>query len=409
MSPKNGTLYSNADNVRAHKILIAAKYSGTKIDMAPGFTIGESNRTADYLSKFPSGNVPAFQSSEGHCFFESNAIAHYVANDDLRGKTEAETAFVCQWTDFADHEIMPSLAAWVFDCLGLRKENAKELEKTKQAVSHSLALLDDYLRLRTYLVGERVTLADICCYTVLALGFKHTYDEEFRKRFVNVCRWFNTCVNQPEAKAVLGEIAFHGCAGAAAKKDKPVAQPAKPKAEKPAAEDDEEEGERKVPESDPFGVLPPGTFKMDDWKRCYSNNDFTTVALPYFWQNFDKANYSMWKCQYKFPAELTQVFMTCNLVTGMYQRLDRMRKHSFGVMAVFGVKNDNTIAGFFCWRGQDLAFKLSEDLQVDYESYDWTKVDPDSEEAKQAVVDYFGRRDGTEFAGKKLNQYFVWK
>jgi len=101
--------------------------------------------------------------------------------------------------------------------------------------------------------------------------------------------------------------------------------------------------------------------------------------------------------------------MTCNLVTGMFQRLDRMRKHSFGVMAVFGVKNDNTITGFFIWRGHELAFKLSEDLQVDYESYDWTKVDPDSEEAKKLVVDYFGRRDGVEFKGKAINQYFVWK
>jgi len=410
MSSKSGTLYTNCDNVRSYKILIAARYANAKVDKAADFVIGETNKQACYLSKFPGGCVPAFQSTDGHCFSNSNAIAYYVANECLRGKTDVDVASVLEWTGFADSELLPPLASWVFDHLNVRKENKGELEKQKLSLSRSMAILDDYLRYRTYLVGDRVTLADISCFTVLVLGFRHVFDEEFRKRFVNIDRWFTTCVNQPEAKAVLGEVKFQSCPTTCKSEGKKEEK--KPEAKKPkaaAADDEEEEAEHKPAETDPFAVLPAGTMKMDDWKRTYSNNDFTTVSLPYFWQNFDKSAYSMWKCEYKFPAELTQVFMTMNLVTGMYQRLDRMRKHSFGVMAVFGVKNDNTIAGFFIWRGQDLAFKLSEDLQVDYESYEWTKVDPDSEEAKKSVEEYFGRKEGMEFKGKKLSQFFVWK
>lgn len=44
--------------------------------------------------------------------------------------------------------------------------------------------------------------------------------------------------------------------------------------------------------------------------------------------------------------------------TGMFQRLDRMRKHSFGVMGVFGENNNSHIAGVWFWRGQDLAFEV---------------------------------------------------
>jgi len=55
---------------------------------------------------------------------------------------------------------------------------------------------------------------------------------------------------------------------------------------------------------------------MEDWKRMYSNNDTKTVALPYFWQNFDKENYSLWYSEYKYPDELKLIFMTCNLVSG---------------------------------------------------------------------------------------------
>jgi len=81
--------------------------------------------------------------------------------------------------------------------------------------------------------------------------------------------------------------------------------------------------------------------------------------------------------------------MTSNLIRGMFQRLDKMRKNSFGSMVVTGVDNNNTIHGLWLWRGQDLAFTLDDNLQIDYESYDWVKLDPNSDETKQMVRKYF--------------------
>merc|ERR1712062_697457 len=124
----------------------------------------------------------------------------------------------------------------------------------------------------------------------------------------------------------------------------------------------------------------------DDWKKMYSNNDTKTVALPYFWKNFDKENYSVWTCRYKYPEDLRMVFMSCNLIGGMFQRLDRMRKHAFGSMIIFGESNKSEIGGLWIWRGQELAFSLSEDLQTDYESYEWTKQDFASEETKKLIT-----------------------
>lgn len=54
---------------------------------------------------------------------------------------------------------------------------------------------------------------------------------------------------------------------------------------------------------------------MDDFKRFYSNNP-EEKAVPYFWEKFDKEHYSIWFCEYKFPKELTLVFMSCNLMSG---------------------------------------------------------------------------------------------
>ena len=57
---------------------------------------------------------------------------------------------------------------------------------------------------------------------------------------------------------------------------------------------------------------------MDEFKRTYSNSDTVTVALPYFWKNFEKEFYSIWFCEYKYADELAKVFMTSNLIGGKF-------------------------------------------------------------------------------------------
>lgn len=55
---------------------------------------------------------------------------------------------------------------------------------------------------------------------------------------------------------------------------------------------------------------------MDEFKRVYSNEDTATKAIPYFWQHFEKEFYSIWYCEYKYSSELTQTFMSSNLIGG---------------------------------------------------------------------------------------------
>ena len=57
--------------------------------MAKDFVFGETNKSPEFLKKFPLGKVPAFEGSDGVLLTESNAIAYYVANDELRGGSDA--------------------------------------------------------------------------------------------------------------------------------------------------------------------------------------------------------------------------------------------------------------------------------------------------------------------------------
>ena len=101
------------------------------------------------------------------------------------------------------------------------------------------------------------------------------------------------------------------------------------------------------------------SFVIDAFKRVYSNEDTATKAIPYFWENFDKEGWSIWKSKYKFHDELKMIFMSSNLVSGMFQRLDKLRKYAFASTLILGENNNNDIEGVWVMRGQELAFNVS--------------------------------------------------
>lgn len=57
------------------------------------------------------------------------------------------------------------------------------------------------------------------------------------------------------------------------------------------------------------------SFNMDEFKRVYSNEE-ESKSIAYFWEHFDKENYSIWFGEYKYNSELQKVFMSCNLISG---------------------------------------------------------------------------------------------
>ncbi|KAH0999783.1 hypothetical protein HUJ04_013557, partial [Dendroctonus ponderosae] len=459
------------DNFRASKALIAAQYSGVELKVEKNFVFGETNKTKEFQQKFPGGKVPAFEGKDGQLLQDGNAIAFYVSNEQLKGKTDIEKAQVLQWIGFAESEVLPAGCAWVFPILGIIKNNPSTQEafqRAKNDMKVTLTILNSHLQTRTFLVGERVTLADIVVACNLLNPYRYVMDPDYRRPFANVNRWFSTVINQPQVKAVLGDIVLcekpanasavaqsSGDAAAqnknktvnkenkekqrdksndSSEKEKPESaseksgkKKGKKKDEKkqekkekqksaPAAKEKEPEEELDATEAllaaepkskDPFDSMSKGTFNMDVFKRVYSNKD-ESKSIPFFWSKFDPENYSIWFGEYKYADELSKVFMSCNLITGMFQRLDKMRKQAFGSVCLFGEDNNSTISGVWVWRGQDLAFTLSPDWQIDYEVYDWKKLDPKSEETKALVQQYFSWA-GTDKDGRKFNQGKIFK
>ncbi|XP_054437203.1 elongation factor 1-gamma-like [Pteronotus mesoamericanus] len=143
----------------------------------------------------------------------------------------------------------------------------------------------------------------------------------------------------------------------------------------PASEEEMDKCEQVLaaePEAkEPFVHLPEGAFLLDEFKHKYSIEDTLSLVLPYFWEHSDKDGWSLWYSRCHFPEELTQTFVSCNLITGMFQQWDKPRKNVFASALLFGTNTSISMSGVWVFRGQDLAFPLSPDWQVDYEPYTW--------------------------------------
>jgi len=379
------------------QIRAVAAWVGLSVDLPADYVHFESNKQPEFLAKFPHGKIPALETKDGFKLFESQAIARYVAslapNVPLLGSSPEEAALIEQWTSFSESEV-GALTTLIFQLTRGILPYSKPIHTvfTERQV-RSLETLEKHLATRTYLVGERITLADITLASVIQRAVTVAVDASVRAKIPNVIRHFETIVNHPKLKPVFGEIEYVEKAvqfipPPKEKKEAKPAAPAAPKAEKkPKKEEVDEEEDDLLKEEpkpkNPLDSLPKSSFNLEDWKRAYSNLDTRGAegSIEWFYKNFDKEGFSVWRVDYKYNSELTQTFMSSNLIGGFFNRLEASRKYLFGSMGVLGANNDSVISGTLILRGQEA--KPVVDVAPDWESYEFKKLDLDSEEDKK--------------------------
>ncbi|PAV60398.1 hypothetical protein WR25_23736 [Diploscapter pachys] len=408
-----GKVYGKAGSLGLQKVLIAAKLGGSDVTVA-----GES---APH-DKFPLGVLPAYEGEK--LLFGAESIAAHVAGV----KDNAGFPELVQWLVWAERELLPNVLGYVLPSISAAKVDDKTLNSYREELFAQLKQFNQLLLDRTYLVGERLSIADVCVAVDLIPAFQHVLVDNKRKEYQNVTRWFRTIIAQKDVHQVVGDVQLakevakfcknkydqlqsqHAAKPSKQQDKKKEDKPAKEQPKKKEKDDDDDMGDEpveKAPAKDPFADMPKANFNFDEFKKVYSNEDTATKALPYFWDHFDAANMSIWKCTYKFPQDLTLSFMACNLISGMMQRLEKLNKNAFASMILFGTDNNLQIGGVWVFRGHQLAFELSPDWQVDYESYAWEKLDVSNDANKKLVNEYF-LWEG-DFEGKKFNQGKIFK
>ncbi|KAJ7108078.1 elongation factor 1-gamma [Mycena crocata] len=392
-----GTLWTIPVQALGNIIRAAAAQGGVAIDLPKSYVHFEDNKKPEFKNKFPHGKIPAWEGKDGFLLFESAAIARYIANlapkSGLLGKTPEEAALVDQWIHVVETEVEVNTGLIRGLVQGTLSPYAKPMHNTLlERQLRGLYTLEKHISSRTFFVGERITLADIFVAGLVQRACSINIDTPTRAKIPNLIRHLETIINQPTFANIFSPtpVLEKAPVYAAPKKEKeakPAAAPA-PKAEKkPKAkaeeDDDDDNGVPEEPKAkNPLDDLPKSTLNLEDWKRAYSNKDTRGAggSLEWFYENYDKEGFSVWRVDFKYPEELTQTFMSNNQIGGFFNRLEASRKYLFGSVGVLGAANASLISGALILRGQEAEPVVN--VAPDWESYAFTKLDISKPEDK---------------------------
>ncbi|KAF9238660.1 MFS general substrate transporter [Melanogaster broomeanus] len=160
-----------------------------------------------------------------------------------------------------------------------------------------------------------------------------------------------------------------------------------------AMEVDLEMGSVEPKEKNSVDLLPGSTFDIEDRKRAYSDKESRGAdsALEWFYANFDKEGFSVWRVDFKYNEELAVAFESSNQIGGFFNRLEAPGKYLFASVGVLGEPNAAVVSGALILRGQDVKAVVA--CAPDWDSYDYKKLHLESEEDKKFFEACMGSGD----------------
>jgi glutathione S-transferase len=150
---------------RSSRVLWVLEEIGAPYDLTE--IAGSERRSDEHLQRHPLGRVPALQFGDGTAMFESAAICLQLADLNpgagLIGPVgSTERGLIYQWVVFAVTELEAPLFRWIRE-LGDGITDSPARERFTQAAG----AMQTELAERDWLVGDRFSVADVMCASVL--------------------------------------------------------------------------------------------------------------------------------------------------------------------------------------------------------------------------------------------------
>eukprot|EP01138_Halocafeteria_seosinensis_P007946 gb/GECG01008118.1/.p1 GENE.gb/GECG01008118.1/~~gb/GECG01008118.1/.p1 ORF type:complete len:791 (+),score=97.90 gb/GECG01008118.1/:1-2373(+) len=182
-------------------------------------------------SEHGSTQWPMLETANGDTIRGNGSILKYLLQNASSQRQNASSTIVSakltsekaseieEWIDFAVNEIEPRAAVLTGDSITnadgstgpmTASHSSSDIESAKAAAYQQLPSridrLDKHLEMNMYLVGERLTLADVAVAIAMVPLFERVLPRDARtKSAPNVFRWWMTCVNQPLFFDMLGD------------------------------------------------------------------------------------------------------------------------------------------------------------------------------------------------------------
>jgi len=150
-----------------------------------------------FLAKNPLGQIPVLELEDGTCLCESSAILWHIAEGThLLPSDRLARTRVLQWLCFEQQNVDNVIARARFrrlypDAVPTRPE---EFEPWLKQGARALRVLEQHLRTRTFLVEERLSIADIGLFAYVHCAPEGGFDLQ---RFPAVCAWLARIAARP--------------------------------------------------------------------------------------------------------------------------------------------------------------------------------------------------------------------
>ncbi len=149
----------------------------------------EIPKTPQFLNQNPNGKIPLLVLDNGHTLSESNAILHYLAEDSAYLPTDTYVrSLVLQWQFFEQysHEPYIAVARFINKYLGLPKDRLEDYQSKQQGGHKALQVMEQQLAKTRFLVGDRLTVADISLYAYTHVAHEGGFNLEL---YPHIQRW----------------------------------------------------------------------------------------------------------------------------------------------------------------------------------------------------------------------------
>jgi glutathione S-transferase len=191
------TLYDYLDSGNGFKIRLllsqlTQQYHWVERDIMSGKT-----RTPEFLARNPNGRIPVIETDDGMYLAESNAILFYLAEGTpFLPQERMLRAQVLQWMFFEQYSHEPYVATPRFIRKHLPASSPRQAELPARLTQGraALAVMDQHLNGRQFMVAERYTIADIALYAYTHVAEEATLD---LAPYTHVVAWLKRVSEQP--------------------------------------------------------------------------------------------------------------------------------------------------------------------------------------------------------------------
>jgi elongation factor 1-gamma len=124
----------------------------------------------------------------------------------LLGDNTKEYAHIVKWMSFFNTEILIPMTQVLLPLIGVIPYQKEQVEFFTNLTQKAIDVVEEHLQNSTFLVGERLSLADLFCAGNIALGFQFFYGNAWRQVNPNTFRWYEAICHQPIYAAVTEKL-----------------------------------------------------------------------------------------------------------------------------------------------------------------------------------------------------------